>query len=138
MSAAGWVILVLCLLVVVLYLLLKRSNSRLKDALVGIENLAHKKRSQSVKYGKLSEQFMPFLEQYPYNPHYFRFLGTPIDGVQFTDDAVVLVEFKTAESQLSQKQRKIKQLVETGAVRFELHRMHLTYDEPLQVLEPRD
>lgn len=138
MSAAGWVILVLCLLVVVLYLLLKRSNSRLKDALVGIENLAHKKRSQSVKYGKLSEQFMPFLEQYPYDPHYFRFLGTPIDGVQFTDDAVVLVEFKTAESQLSQKQRKIKQLVETGAVRFELHRMHLTYDEPVQVLEPRD
>lgn len=138
MSAAGWIILVLCLVAVVLYLLLKRSNRRLKDALASKENLAYQKRSQSVKYGKLSEQFMPFLQQYPYDPHFFRFLGTPIDGIQFTDDAVVLVEFKTAGSQLSQKQRKIKQLVETGAVRFELHRMHLEFDEPTQVLEIRD
>ena len=121
MSATGWVILVLCLIAGVLYLLLKRANRRLKDALAAMENLSFQKRSQSAKYGKLSEQFMPFLEQYPYDPHYFRFLGTPIDGVQFTDDAVVLVEFKTAGSQLSQKQQKIKQLVETGAVRFELH-----------------
>lgn len=136
MSATGWVILVLCLIAGVLYLLLKRANRRLKDALAAMENLSFQKRSQSAKYGKLSEQFMPFLEQYPYDPHYFRFLGTPIDGVQFTDDAVVLVEFKTAGSQLSQKQQKIKQLVETGAVRFELHRMQLNYDEPLQVFEP--
>ena len=138
MSAASWIILVLCLVAAVLYLLLKRANRRLKDAFAAIENLAHQKRSQSTKYGKLSEQFMPFLEQYPYDPQYFRFLGTPIDGVQFTDDAVVLVEFKTAGSQLSQKQRRIQQLVETGAVRFELHRMHLDHYEPLQVLDQQD
>jgi predicted Holliday junction resolvase-like endonuclease len=50
-------------------------------------------------------------------------LGTPIDGVQFTEDAVVLIEFKAAGSQLSQRQRAIKRMVEEGAVRFEVHRV---------------
>ena len=66
---------------------------------------------------------MPFLESYPYDPHDFRFVGTPIDGIQFTDDAIVLVEFKAADSQLSQRQRTIKKMVEDGAVRFEIHRI---------------
>jgi predicted Holliday junction resolvase-like endonuclease len=71
----------------------------------------------------LAEQFMPFLESYPYDPHDFRFLGTPIDGVQFTEDSIILVEFKTADSQLSKRQRTIKGIIEEGAVRFEIYRM---------------
>ena len=30
-----------------------------------------------------------------------RFLGAPIDGVQFEDDRVILVEFKSGRSRLS-------------------------------------
>ncbi|MBW2562229.1 MAG: hypothetical protein JRE40_15440 [Deltaproteobacteria bacterium] len=77
----------------------------------------------SVRYGRLTEQFMPFLESYPYDPHDFRFLGTPIDGVQFTEEAIVLIEFKAAGSRLSNRQRAIKEMVEDGSVRFETHRI---------------
>jgi predicted Holliday junction resolvase-like endonuclease len=80
--------------------------------------LRFEKRSMSGKYGKMTEQFMPFLKGYPYNEQNFRFIGSPIDGVQFEDDKVVLVEFKTASSRLTEKQKKIKELVERKKVEF--------------------
>ncbi|MBU1178389.1 endonuclease [Patescibacteria group bacterium] len=85
--------------------------------------LQHSKKSQSSRYGKMTEQFLPFLDDYPYDPRDFRFLGTPIDGVQFEDDKVVLIEFKTAQSQLSPKQKNVRRLVEEGKVEFEEHRI---------------
>ena len=42
-----------------------------------------------------------------------------MDGVQFEEDEVIIVEFKTGKSTLSQKQRRIKELVERGKVRFQ-------------------
>jgi predicted Holliday junction resolvase-like endonuclease len=108
---------------VVLFLLLRYSRRKLAEKSVSIAELDKQKRSQSIRYGKLAEQFMPFLESYPYDPHDFRFLGTPIDGIQFTEDAIILVEFKAADSQLTQRQRTIKRIIEEGDVRFEIYRM---------------
>lgn len=82
-----------------------------------------KRRSQATRYGKLTEQFAPLVDRYPYDPERFRFLGSPIDGIQFADDAVVLVEFKAASSTLSARQRQIRDLVEQGQVRFETVRI---------------
>ena len=123
MQLEGWIILVLSVICILLFLLLSHSRKKLSAKTDVITALDKQKRSQSIRYGKLTEQFMPFLETYPYDPHDFRFLGTPIDGVQFTEDAIVLIEFKAAGSQLSQRQRTIKKMVEDGAVRFEVHRM---------------
>jgi predicted Holliday junction resolvase-like endonuclease len=123
MQIEGWIILFLALICVVLILVLHSSRKKLSEKSEFITELDKQKRSQSIRYGKLTEQFMPFLESYPYDPHDFRFLGTPIDGLQFTDDAIVLIEFKAADSQLSQRQRMIKKMVEEGAVRFEIHRI---------------
>jgi predicted Holliday junction resolvase-like endonuclease len=123
MQTEGWIILFLVLVCVVLFMLLRNSRRKLSIKSDVITELDKQKRSQSIRYGKLTEQFMPFLESYPYDPHDFRFLGTPIDGIQFTDDAIVLVEFKAADSQLSQRQRAIKKMVEEGALRFEIHRI---------------
>ena len=123
MQLEGWIILILFVLCVVLFLLLRYSRRKLAEKSISMTELDKQKRSQSIRYGKLTEQFMPFLESYPYDPHDFRFLGTPIDGIQFTEDAIILVEFKAADSQLSQRQRNIKSIVEKGAVRFEVHRM---------------
>ena len=81
--------------------------------------LVSRSQSLSTKYGKMTEQFMPFLEEYPYDEQGFRFIGSPIDGVQFEDDRVVLVEFKTGDSALTTKQRKIRDLVKKGKVYFE-------------------
>ena len=59
------------------------------------------------------------MEQYPFDPKHFRFLGSPIDGVQFEEDKIVLVEFKSAGSKLSTRQRRIRDLVNEGHVEFQ-------------------
>lgn len=76
------------------------------------------KQSLSTKYGRLTEQFMPFIKDYPYDPQQFRFIGTPIDGVQFEPDKVVFVEFKSGDSRLSARQKVIKDLVLNKKVEF--------------------
>ena len=80
-------------------------------------------RSQSSRYGKLTEQFMPFIDNFPWDAGSFRFLGSPIDGVQFEDDRIILVEFKAANSRLSPLQRHIRDLVTHGKVSFEVIRV---------------
>lgn len=77
-----------------------------------------RRRSQATRHGRTAEQFAPLLDGYPWDPDRFRFLGSPIDGVQFADDAVVLVEFKAGRSSLSTRQRRIRDLVEAGKVRW--------------------
>lgn len=88
-----------------------------------LENTTFQKKSLSSKYGKMTEQFLPFLDRYPYSPQDFRFLGSPVDGVQFAEDKIIFIEFKTAGSQLSGRQREIRALVEQGKVEFAEYRI---------------
>jgi predicted Holliday junction resolvase-like endonuclease len=81
-------------------------------------SLLSDKQSLSTKYGRMSEQFMPVLELYPYDRQRFRFIGSPVDGVQFNDDSIVFVEFKAADSKLTPDQKRIRQLVEDKKVGF--------------------
>jgi len=83
-----------------------------------IRDLTHQNRSLSTRYGKLTEQFMPFITSYPFDPHKFRFIGSPIDGVQFEEDRILLIEFKSATSGLTTGQRRIRELVKNGKVEF--------------------
>ena len=76
------------------------------------------RRGDAVRRGFTTEQWLPLTESYPWDPRNFRFLGAPIDGVQFEDDKVVLVEFKSGRSRLSEKQRRIRELVQSGRVEF--------------------
>ena len=78
---------------------------------------------QEFKYGQMSEQFMPFVSAYPWDPQRFRFIGSPIDGVQFEEDRVILIEFKTATSKLSARQRQIRDQVQGGRVEFQEFRL---------------
>ena len=80
-------------------------------------------RSLSSKYGKMTEQFLPLIDSYPWNSEKFRFLGSPIDGVQFENDKVIFVEFKTGDSQLSKNQRRIRDIVQANKVEFEVIRI---------------
>lgn len=109
-------LLAIALVFFIAFALLLRSHLKLRVKLV--ETLS-RKQSLSTKYGKMTEQFMPFLKTYPYDENNFRFLGTPIDGVQFNDDGIVFVEFKAAGSRMSPNQKKIKDLVEEKKVKFE-------------------
>lgn len=80
--------------------------------------IEEKKRSMSVLYGKITEQFAPFMKDYPYDPKKFRFIGSPIDGIQFEDDKIIFVEFKSANSKLSTEEKKIKKMVEDKKVEW--------------------
>ena len=81
-----------------------------------VRELDGQKRSQSTRYGQTMEQFAPFLADWPWDPKGFRFIGSPVDGIQFTPDGVVFVEVKTATSRLSPLQAEIKRQVQQGDV----------------------
>ena len=112
------ILLILCIIFVIVILFLLSKIFSLKDDLAAIQYL---KRSQSVKYGQLTEQWIPFAKSFPFNSQEFRFIGKPIDGLAFEDDKVVFVEFKTNKSTLSSVQRKVKNLIQEKKVEwFEL------------------
>ena len=115
-SVIWWVVVALSTALALTVLLSFQLYDRLQKELF-------RKRSLSVKYGKLTEQFLPLADSFPWNPEHFRFLGSPIDGIQFEHDQIVLVEFKSAKSQLSTGQRHIRDLVNNGRVKFEVIRI---------------
>lgn len=93
--------------------LLARANRGLRAKLSALDSA---KRSQSTRYGQITEQFAPFMESWPWDCKRFKFLGDPIDGIQFTDDGIVLVEIKSNKSRLSGVQRQVRDHVEAGRV----------------------
>lgn len=101
-------------LLLVLIILIKS----LVNAKHEIRDLDHRVRSQSVMSGLNFEQWVPLSEGYPFEPRNFRFLGNPIDGIQFEDDKVVLIEFKYGTSKLTPNQNHIKSLIQNGKVEF--------------------
>jgi len=105
-------VLILTIIASILIILYIRAMKR-------IETLKSEKQSLATRYGKMSEQFFPFLEKYSYDPQNFRFIGSPVDGVQFENDKIVFVEFKAGSSNLSEKQKRIKDIIEKKKVKFE-------------------
>ena len=109
---------ILFIIVIIQTWFLRYLNNRLTK-------LSFQKKSQSTKYGKMTEQFLPFLDVFPWDANQFRFLGTPIDGVQFEKDRIILLEFKSSGSSLSSRQKQIKKLVDTNQVFFEVIRIDI-------------
>ncbi len=81
-----------------------------------IREVEENKRSQSSIYGRITEQYAPFMKAYPFNPHKFRFIGEPIDGIQFEDDKIIFIEFKARGGTLTHRQKMIKQMVQTNKI----------------------
>ena len=92
-----------------------KKNSEIQQQL---NELSFSKSSQSVKYGKMTEQWIPFSKDFPHNSENFRFLGSPIDGIVFNDDKIIFCEFKSNTSKLSEKQKRIKSLVESKKIEW--------------------
>ncbi len=103
--------------VIVVFALFVRWQSHVhKEELTTLDS---QKRSLSTVYGKTTEQFAPFMGRYPFNSQDFRFIGTPVDGIQFEDDRVVFVEIKAGRSAgLSPKQARIKRLIQDRKVEW--------------------
>ena len=113
MLVAALIAVIFFLLILLLFFYRKASKLEAK-----FEQTLFQKQSQSVKYGKITEQFVPFLDQLPFSPENFRFLGSPIDGIAFEPDSIVFCEFKASDSRLSSLQQKIKQLVQDKKVEW--------------------
>ncbi len=89
-------------------------------------------RSRYVLKGKIAEHMVPLLSDvFKYDPSDARFIGAPIDYLIFdgytavkdnnSDDpiTVILADIKTGNATLNRTERKIKEAVEAGRVRWE-------------------
>jgi len=83
--------------------------------------------SRAVLGGKFTEQLAPYLPDFNYDPTEARFIGSPIDLIVFPGlargdpEEIVIMEVKTGKTgQLTPQERKIRQLIEDGMVRWEL------------------
>jgi predicted Holliday junction resolvase-like endonuclease len=90
--------------------------------------LRFERRSDDVRGGRLAESLAPFVDGFPVDVHKAGtatvFLGQPVDYVHFDpDDGVTFVEIKSGGSQLSPRQRRLRELVEEGRVRWETYRV---------------
>jgi predicted Holliday junction resolvase-like endonuclease len=92
---------------------------RLRTLAARLEDEEYRRQSLSTTYGRITEQWFPLMPDYPYDPQNFRFLGSPVDGVQFEEDRIVFVEFKANRSRLSKNQEHYRRLIEEGYVYWE-------------------
>ena len=102
-------------MILVFYLFVAKKLSRMHAEL---EDAKFSYKSMYVKHGKSWEHFVPFMQEFEQvaNKDNFVFIGSPIDGIAFDDDAIKFIEIKTGTSQLSKNQKRVKQLVEDKKV----------------------
>ena len=117
-----FVIILLVLLLIIQQIAMARKLKKVRqDAL---------KRSNAVKGGQIAEQLAPYLPNFPCNPADAHFLGQPIDYIAFpglceknTVDEILLIEVKTNTSQLSSREKEIREAVKSGRIRYVEYRI---------------
>lgn len=80
------------------------------------KKVTSQKKSSEVRLGHIAETLAPFLDQFEFDPEACTFMGRPIDYISFGDDEITFIEIKSGNSQLSAKQRHIRDLVNNKLV----------------------
>jgi len=75
------------------------------------KKVASQKKSSEVRLGNVAETLAPFLDQFEFDPENCVFLGKPIDYISFDEEEITFIEVKMGKSQLSAKQRHIRDLI---------------------------
>jgi len=134
-----WIIVSFALFAVAIYLFFKNRELKMKfekevEDFIEVREQEIREdaiaRSARTLSGKTLERFIPFLEDFPYDPHDVRWLGDPVDLVIFDgysknkesgDDIkqIVFCEVKSGQSKLSGIQKRLKSLVEQKKVKWE-------------------
>ncbi len=73
------------------------------------------------KLDKASSQikdYQEIMKYYPFNQENFRFIGSPVDGLQFEDDQILFVLFTKEYVPLTIEQNHIKTLLQNGKVKW--------------------
>lgn len=100
-------------------------------------------KSQSVTMGKMTEHIVPYLPGFKFNPADARFIGSPIDFVLFdglSNDEVrkiVFVEVKTGSSNLSTRERSIRNAVQDKKIEWLEIKVNLDNPEIVQEYSTR-
>jgi len=123
-----WIFIVI--IVILIIGTIYRQNQKIKKLTQDYTKLLSQKKSSEVRLGQISEQLAPFLDGFPYDPKNCKFLGQPIDLIGFEPDKVVFIEVKTGGSQLSSKQKQIKELIKNKQVFWEEFRLSGNKVEP--------
>jgi predicted Holliday junction resolvase-like endonuclease len=117
------VILVIGVLAVKLTFDGRKLKKIIKDLKKDRDKTLSQKKSSEVRLGKIGENMAPFFSDWPYDPNTFRFIGNPVDGIQFNEDGIIFVEIKTGKSRLSNGQKHIKKLIKEGNIDFATFRV---------------
>ena len=86
-------------------------------------------RSRASLGGQFSEQLAPYLPNFKYKPTECKFLGKPVDLIVFEwlDEKavteIIFVEVKSGSSELNTAQRKIRDAIKEGRVRWDEYRI---------------
>ncbi len=81
-------------------------------------------KSQSVTMGKMTEHLVPYLPGFGFNPRDARFIGSPIDLIVFDGlgegnvKKIVFIEIKTGVSNLSTRERIVRDAVCAGKIEW--------------------
>ena len=100
-----------------------KARREAKEKIIEHSRLLSQKKSSEVRLGQISEQLVPFLKYFKYDPKNAHFIGMPIDYIIFENDKIVFVEVKTGTSVLSKKQNTIKNIIKNKNVEFETIRI---------------
>lgn len=100
---------------------MKKSRNLRKDAI---------KRSKAVIGGQVAEQIAPLIPDFPSPLADARFIGKPVDfiafpGLEESDKVkeILLIEVKTGNSALSEREKEVRRAVEEGRVKYKEYRI---------------
>ena len=96
----------------------------LEDMTVKFEESRGKQISERVRLGAVGENLACFTDDFPYDRKKVKALFQPIDLIYFGDDELILIDVKTGASTLSSKQKRIRDNINSGRVKFRVMRIN--------------
>lgn len=97
-----------------LVLVIRYHRDRMEALRDELREAASTRRRSAEAQARQAQQWAPLLAQYPFDARKFRWVGGPIDGVQFEDDRVALIVF-TGEGR-GEPDGRVRELVRAGRV----------------------
>jgi len=101
----------------------KKLKEELQNAVESRSKLMFQKKQSEIVTGQIAEKIAPFLKNFRHDPQHVQFLGNPIDYISFEDKGIVLIEIKSGNSRLTQKQKNIKSQVKNKQIFWEEFRI---------------
>ncbi len=124
MPVWGWyVIVIIATLLIAVSYHLKETIKYNKKLKIENDKILSQKKSSEVRLGRIGEQMAPFFQSWPLDPNGFKFLGNPVDGISFEQEAIYFIEIKTGKARLTESQKNVKRLIKEGKVYFTTFRV---------------